>query len=82
MKREYNSYEEYKRRKKHKKRSRGCLLIILGFLVVVLLAIYGLYNVFVKQEDPNPNTIPPLKQSTEDMKFRKREEAVTKDSKY
>ena len=84
MKREYGSYEEYKRRKRRKKKSHGCLLIILLFLVLFILAIYGLYNVFFKEENPNPNpdTIPPLKQSTEDMNFKKREDSITKDNKY
>ena len=84
MKREYGSYEEYKRRKRRKKKSHGCLLIILFFLVLFILAIYGLYNVFFKEENPNPNpdTIPPLKQSTEDMNFKKREDSITKDNKY
>lgn len=84
MKREYGSYEEYKRRKRRKKKSHGCLLIILLFLVIFILAIYGLYNVFFKEENPNPNqdTIPPLKQTTEDMNFKKREDSITKDNKY
>ncbi len=84
MKREYGSYEEYKRRKKRKKKSHGCLLIVFFFLVLFILAIYGLYNVFFKEDNPNPNpdTIPPLKQSSEDMNFRKREDSITKDNKY